>query len=290
MKHPSAVQRQILDLCNRISGLPTQYASLPDEQLVHLSTFFVVLEEGLCDFTDIYEEVQVVLARSAKHPYDAVFAELLRRILADSNPGNKALLLHALYRQSVCVPREGYGEYGEEEWICRTVSGVIDGRKTADGYLYDYAALDLVLDTFHLLGGFEPEDKSWLESVLSRWEKEEWHLLPVYDLAQRLRIATASNELSSADLTAPVPASVQLLESFTPCILDGADASGLIAYREALRNTYCFGAVLTEHFSALEQKAVNMPDGGIPLELLQGMLLVERMERGQADLICSVQD
>lgn len=172
MKHPINIDSRIMGLCQRIKALPRDYASLSDTDLVQMSAFFVTLKEGLCNFTDLYEEIQRKIDDMDWNPFCAIYAELVHRILPGSDSKNKDCLLHALYRQSISVPHESYVEYGEEDWICETVFNRIDHKVLNKSVVADYATLDLVLDTYYLFDGFEPEYKLYLETALAQWEAE----------------------------------------------------------------------------------------------------------------------
>lgn len=265
--------------------LPTDYTSLSDEHLAQLSAFYVALKAGLGSFPEPYEEIRAAGGK----PSCEIYAELAHRI-SDRGNRNKSELLHALYHQSSYVPYHAYGKYGKLEWISKAIFDTID-KRIASG-TYEIAILDLILDTRVLLEEFEPVYQAYIGNAVAQWEverkKDAWLSLPVSEVAHRIRILTNYNDFLTADVEDPVSRSKHLLKTFSSRILDEADASVLIAYREALRNTYYFGTVSTKYFSELERKAGSMFQGSLPYDLLQAMLTVDRLERELIDKVCLV--
>lgn len=243
MKQPVTIHAQITELCHRIEALPVNYASLSDTDLVQMSAFYVTLKEGLCNFTDLYQEIQRVLDSKEHEPFCAIYTELVHRITAttDEKRCNPALV-HALYQQAICAPKNSYGEYGEEDWAYDKVFNAIDSQKQNNKTCCDDAMLDLQIDTFHILAAFDPEIKTSIDTVMAKWnnewDKDSWASLPINDVAQRLRLMTAYNDLSHTDLMNPAPQSVHLLETFSDRIYKEGEAEDLITYREAIRNVY----------------------------------------------------
>lgn len=288
MKHPATTHSQIAELCQRIKALPMSYASLSDMGLVQMSAFFVTLKEGLCNFTDLYEVIRRELDGMEQEPFVAIYAEFVHRITgATSEKRCNPSLIHALYQQAICAPQYSYGEYGEEDWVYDIVFNAIENIKLSEYKQYDYAAFDLLIDTCHIFGTFEPEDKAIIDTAMAKWneelDKDGWVSLPVNEVAQRLRLMTAYYDLSHTDLMNPVAQSVRLLEAFSDRIVKEGDADTLIIYREALRNVYCYQTVRTEYFTRLEQVAKTLP-AGFSSDILQGMLRIDRLERELADL------
>lgn len=146
------LHEQANNLYNHISGLSANHVSLtdlPDNQLVHLSTIHVALQEGLGCYPELFQEMQFAYSDKSEEPFCAIFAELVRRITSttDEKCCNPALV-HALYQQAICAPKDSYGEYGEEDWVYDTVFNAIDSLKQSHKECYDDAALDLLIDTF----------------------------------------------------------------------------------------------------------------------------------------------
>lgn len=274
----------INDLCCRIKTLPADYASLSDTELAQMSAFFVALQVGLGNFINPYKEVKKEIDGMDRNPFSSIYAELVHRILGEAGrkSENRPALAHALYLQAICTPNESYGKFGDEGWVYDTLFEVIDNYIPKTGKYSDYALLELAIDTFHILGSFEPKEEGLMETVLTEWNAEKeangWRSLTANDVAQRLGIITAHNDLSNTDLVNPVAQSVNVLDEYSPVILNGADASGLFAYRTALRNTYCYDSVSTKFFVRLEQKVIGMKEKSLSRELLQAILLVDRLE------------
>lgn len=279
------INQQIVALSHRVEALPTDYASLPDGHLVQLSAFYVTLKTGLGSFPEVYQGIQAAGIK----PFCAINAELARRILdgGDRNK-DKAALVHALYVQSAYAPYHAYGKYGDLGWISRLIFDTIDNRM-ADG-TYETAVLDLILDACALVEELEPAYQAYIGNALAQWEAERkedsWLSLPAGEVAHRVRIQTNYNDSLIADVEDPASQSKRLLETFSSRILGEADVPALIAYREALRNTYYLGTVPTKYFSELERKAQNLSKGSFSLSLLQAMLMVDRLERELADVAC----
>lgn len=282
---PQDINQQIIALKQRMEELPTDYTSLSDGHLAQLSAFYVALKTGLGSFPELYEEIQTAGCK----PFCGIYAELAHRI-SDRKNRNKSELLHALYQQSTYVPYHAYGRYGELEWISKTVFDTID-RQIADG-AYEIVLLDLIQDICVLLEVFEPTYKTYIEETLAQWEterkKDAWLSLPVSEVSHRIRILTNYNDSLIANVEDPASQSKHLLKTFSSRILGEADVSVLIAYREALRNTYYFGTVSTKYFSDLERKAGSLPEGSLPVNLLQAMLTVDRLERELVDKVSLV--
>lgn len=265
--------------------MPTDYATLSDRHLAQLSAFYVSLKTGLGSFPELYQEVQTVGSK----PFCAIYTEMVHRVL-DKENRHKALLLHALYGQFAYVPYHAYGKYGSLEWISGVLFDMIDNR-IADG-VYETVVLDLVLDAYALLEEFEPAYQTYIESALAQWETErkkgDWLSLPVSEVAHRIRIMTNYNDSLMATVDESVLQSGHLLKAFSSRILNEADASALIAYRETLRNTYYFGTVSTEYFSELEHRACSQAEDSLSRDLLQTMLTVDRLERELMDKVCLI--
>lgn len=270
--------------------LPTDYAALSDVHLMQMSSFYVCLKTGLESFPDLYKEVQT----AGMKPFCAIYAELVRRILEKRDKEvdkHKSALIHTLYWQSAYTPYHAYGKYGEVEWISKILFDRIERRRSAADSLHDYSTLDLILDTCCLLDECEPEDRVYMETALAQWKeergKDNWLSLPADEVAHRILIQTIYNDLPETNVTELFPQLEYLLETFSSRILNEADASALIVYREALRNTYYFDTVSTEYFSRLEQRTESLPEKSLSRDLLQTMLLVDRTEREQTEWACS---
>lgn len=272
-------------LRRRVEALPADYASFSDEHLAQLSAFYVALRTGLGSFPELCMEVQAAGVRSLR----ALYAEWVRRVL-DKETKHPAVLAHALYTQSVYAPYHAYGKYGDLEWVSNLVFHTIDNR-IAEGEA-DTALLDLILDACALLEEPEPAYQTCLENTLARWEaereKDRWGSLPVGEVAHRVRVLTNYHDSLMADVADPTSSSERLLEAFSSRILNEADASVLMAYREALRNTYYFDTVPTNYFSELENKAENLSNNSLSDELLQVLLMVDRLEWELVGEVCPV--
>lgn len=283
IRFPQDINQQISGLKCRIKAFPTDYALLSDEYLIQLSAFYVSLKTGLGSFPELYQEIQT----TGDKPFCAIYAELVRRIL-DRENRDRTTLVHALYGQFAYAPYHAYGKYGDLEWVSNLIFDTIDNR-IADG-AYGISVLDLILDACALLEEFEPAYQACIERALAQWDmerkKDAWLSLPVAEVAHRLRIMTNYNDSLIANLEASVSQSKQLLKTFSSRILDEADASTLIVYREALRNTYYFGAVSTKYFSELEHRSDNQAENTLSRDLLQAMLMVDRLERELMDKVC----
>lgn len=276
------INRQIAALTRKIKALPTDYASLSNEHLVQLSAFYVSLKTGLGSFPELYQKIQI----SGAKPFCAIYAELVHRIL-DGGNRDKAMLLHALYGQFAYAPCHGYGKYGDLEWISGHIFDTIDNRIA--GGTYETAVLDLILDVCVLFEELEPAYKTYIEKALKQWktetEKDAWLSLPSEEVVHRICIMTNYNDSLIADVSDPASLSKALLGAFSSRIMAEADASVLIAYREALRNIYYSGAVSTKYFSELEQKAGSLTDHTLSRDLLQAMLTVDKLERELMDKV-----
>lgn len=282
-----SVRQQTHGLCEHISGLSDAYVSLSDERLALLSAIYVALQEGLGCYPELSQEIRLSFSDKTDEPFASIYAELVQRVTGttDGKCGNPALV-HALYQQAICAPKDSYGKYGEEDWVYDTVFNAIDSRKQSHKECYDDAALNLLIDTFHILGAFKPEDKEFIGTVMTKWneelDKDGWVSLPISDVVQRLRLMTAYYDLSHTDLMNPAAQSVYLLETFSDRIVKEGKADDLITYREALRNVFCYQTVHTEYFNRLEQAAKALPTG-FASDILQGLLRIDRLEREIAD-------
>lgn len=276
LKFTQDINRKIADLSHRIEILPTDYASLSDGHLMQLSAFYVSLKTGLGSFSEVYQEIQTTGVK----PFHMIYSELVRRIL-DNNNQHKAALVHALYGQFAYTYYHAYGKYGDLEWISNLIFDTIDTRIASS--MHEIAVLDLILDACGLLEDFEPAYQAYIENALAQWEmemeKDAWLSLPINEVVHRIRIMTNYNDSLIANVTTPAFQSEHLLETFSSRIIAEADASVLISYREALRNTYYFGTVPTKYFFELGHQAEKRPNDSLSCDLLQAMLTVDWLER-----------
>lgn len=283
VEYPYDINQPVFNLSHRIKLLPTDYASLPDKHLVQLSAFYVTLKTGLGNFPEIYQEIQA----AGTKPFYAIYAELVHRIL-NRKSRNKAALLHALYQQFAYIPYHACGKYGDLEWTSKFIFDTIDNR-IASG-VYETAILDLILDACILLEEFEPAYQTYIENALAQWKTEmredAWLSLPISEVVHRIRIMTNYNDSLIANVEDPVLQSEHLLEAFSSRILNEAGTSVLIAYREALRNTYYIDTVPTKYFSDLERKVETQAKGTFSCDLLQTILMVDRLERELVNRTC----